>query len=140
MQWILAFHIIAIVAWFSGLFYLPRLFVYHAMSEDQISRDRFVVMERKLFKGIMTPAAIVSIALGSWLLSYNHSYYMSAGWFHAKLAAVIVLLAYHVMCWRFMVNLREGRSTRGHVFFRYFNEFPVFLLIAIVVLVVVKPF
>lgn len=139
MLWIKAFHLIAVVCWFAGLFYLPRLFVYHAMSEDQTSRERFKVMERKLYRGIMTPAAIATIALGAWLLSLNPQYYFSQWWMHAKLVMVGVLLAYHVACWRFLVALRDETSTRSHVFFRFFNELPVLLLIAIVILVVVKP-
>jgi putative membrane protein len=139
MQWVIAFHIISVVTWFSGLFYLPRLFVYHAMSEDQISKDRFIIMERKLFNGITTPSGIATVLLGLWLLSFNPSYYMSAAWFHWKLLAVLILIAYHFMCWRLLVAFREQRNTRSHVFYRFFNEFPVFLLIAIVILVVVKP-
>ena len=140
MQWVTAFHIISIVAWFSGVFYLPRLFVYHAMSEDQISQQRFVVMERKLFRGIMTPAAAATIIFGIWLVSFNPSYYMSSGWFHAKVTAVLLMLFYHFLCWRFLVAFREGRNTRTHKYYRFFNEIPVFLLIVIVILVVVKPF
>ena len=140
MLWVEAFHIISVVAWFSGLFYLPRLFVYHAMSEDQISKDRFVVMERKLFRGIMTPAGLATLVFGGWLVSYNPSFYMSSGWFHAKLTAVILVLIYHFACWRFLIDFRDNRNTRSHVFYRIFNELPVFLLIPIVILVVVKPF
>ena len=139
MLWIKAFHIIAIVTWFSGLFYLPRLFVYHAMSEDQISRDRFVIMERKLFWGITTPSAIVAVLLGGWLLGSNWSYFMAWWWMHAKLGLVALLLVYHFLCWRHLVQLREGHSTRSHVFFPVFNELPVFLLLGIVILIVVKP-
>ncbi len=140
MLWVESFHIISLIAWFSGLFYLPRLFVYHAMSEDQISRDRFVVMERKLFRGIMTPAAVATVVFGGWLISFNPGYYMSSGWLHAKLSLVLLVIAYHITCWRFLGNLRDNRNVRSHVFYRYFNELPVFLLIAIVILVVVKPF
>jgi putative membrane protein len=140
MQWVIAFHIISMVAWFSGLFYLPRLFVYHAMSEDQTSQDRFVVMERKLFRGIATPSAVATIGFGLWLVSFNPSYYMSSGWFHAKLTAVLLLVVYHFLCWRYLVDFRERRNTRNHTYYRYFNEIPVFLLMAIVILVVVKPF
>ena len=139
MLWVKAFHIVAVVCWFAGLFYLPRLFVYHAMSEDKISQDRFVIMERKLFWGITTPSAIATVALGIWLIGFNAAYYMSSGWMHAKLGLVVILLVYHIMCWRHLVSLREQRNTRSHVYFRYFNEFPVLLLIAIVILVVVKP-
>ena len=139
MLWITAFHIIAMVCWFSALFYLPRLFVYHAMSEDQISRDRFVVMERKLMRGIATPAMIATLVLGVWLLHYLPGY-LSLGWMHAKLALVVLTVGYHHVCIRYMKQLAAGTSTHSHQFFRVFNEIPVVLLVGIVVLVVVKPF
>ncbi len=139
MLWIKAFHIIAVVTWFSGLFYLPRLFVYHAMSEDQISRDRFVVMERKLFWAITTPSAIVAVSLGAWLLIGNWGYFMAWWWMHAKLTLVGLLLLYHVFCWHFMIQLRNDTCQRSHKFFRLFNELPVPVLIAVVILIVVKP-
>ena len=139
MLWIKSFHIIAIVCWFSGLFYLPRLFVYHAMSEDQISKDRFVIMERKLFWGITTPSMVVTLALGCWLLYGNWSYFMAWWWMHVKLAMVAMLVIYHFVCWWHMVQLRDERSVRGHVFFRVFNELPVLLLVGVVILIVVKP-
>ena len=139
MLWIKAFHIIFIVCWFSGLFYLPRLFVYHSMSEDQISNDRFVIMERKLFWGIMTPSAIAAIVFGTWLLVANWSYFMAWWWMHVKLGLAILLVAYHCYCWWYMVKLREDSSFKTHVFFRIFNEIPVFILIGTVVLIVVKP-
>lgn len=139
MLWVKAFHIIAVVTWFSGLFYLPRLFVYHAMSEDQISKDRFKIMERKLFWGITTPSAAVVVALGSWLLVANWGYFMAMWWMHAKLGLVALLLVYHGFCWWYMVQLREENSVRSHVFFRIFNELPVLALVGVVVLIVVKP-
>lgn len=139
MLWIKAFHIIAVVAWFSGLFYLPRLFVYHAMSEDQVSKDRFIIMERKLFWAITTPAAIVAILLGSWLLFDNVNYFMAWWWMHVKLVLVALVVVYHYTCWRFMKALREDTNIRNHVFFRFFNEMPVFMLAGIVILIVVKP-
>jgi putative membrane protein len=137
--WVKAFHIVAVICWFSGIFYLPRLFVYHAMSEDQVSRDRFVIMERKLFWGITTPSAIATVVLGSWLLLANASYFMAAPWMHAKLALVALVIAYHVRCWFYMRALREDTSLQTHKFFRVFNELPVFVLVGIVILVVVKP-
>ncbi len=139
MLWVKAFHIIALVCWFAGLFYLPRLFVYHAMSEDQVSRDRFKTMERKLFRGIMTPSAIATVLLGVWLITFNPSYYMSQWWMHAKLGLVAILLFYHLVCWRILLDFRNDRNTRSHVFYRYFNEVPVVPLVIIVILVVVKP-
>ncbi len=139
MLWIKAFHIIAVVCWFSGLFYLPRLFVYHSMSEDQVSRDRFVIMERKLFWGITTPAGIASVLLGMWLLFLNLEYYMAWWWMHAKFNLVLLLIVYHFFCWRYLGQLRANQCNRSHKFFRIFNELPVFLLVGIVILIVVKP-
>jgi putative membrane protein len=140
MLWIKAFHIVAVVCWFAAIFYLPRLFVYHAMAEDQVSKDRFIIMERKLFNGICTPSAVLTVILGIMLISFNPSYYMSSGWMHAKLGLVLLLIVYHLMCWRVLKQFRDGNNSRSHVFYRYFNELPVFLLIGIVILVVVKPF
>ena len=137
MLWVKALHIIAVVTWFAALFYLPRLFVYHAMSEDAVSQERFKVMERKLYRGIMTPSAIAAVCLGLWLwLGFG----ISGGWLHAKLALVAVLLLYHGYCGKLLKDFRDGRNTRGHVFYRWFNEFPVLILVAVVILVVVKPF
>ena len=140
LLWLKAFHIIAIVTWFAGLFYLPRLFVYHATSDDAVSNERFKVMERKLFNGIMTPSAVVAIVLGLWIIMLNPSFYMQAGWMHAKLFCVLLLIGYHVHCWIYMKQFREDRNRRSHVFYRWFNEAPVVLLIAVVILVVVRPF
>lgn len=138
--WIKAFHIIAIVCWFAGLFYLPRLFVYHAMSEDQVSRERFALMERKLYRGIMLPSMIATLGLGIWLIALNPSLFSSGGWLHAKLTLVVLLIAYHHMCGAQLKRFARGENTRSHVFYRWFNEVPVFFLLAIVILVVVKPF
>lgn len=137
MLWVKALHIVFMVTWFAGLFYLPRLFVYHAMSEDRTSIERFKVMERKLFHGIMTPGAVLTIAFGTWLwLGWG----FSGGWLHAKLALVAVLIAYHLWCGKLLADFKHDRNTRGHVWFRWFNEFPVLVLLAVVILVVVKPF
>jgi len=97
-------------------------------------------MERKLYRGIMTPSAIATLIFGAWLVTYNPSYYMGAAWFHAKITLVIILLGYHHACGRLLKKFAEDRNTRGHVFYRWFNEFPVLVLIAIVILVIVKPF
>lgn len=140
MLWVKAFHIIAMVCWFAGLFYLPRLFVYHSMSEDQTSLERFKIMERKLYRGIATPSMAITILLGFWLISYNPQWYAQAGWFHAKLALVVVLVVYHFYCGKILKAFARDENTRSHVFYRWFNEFPVLLLFAIVILVVVKPF
>jgi len=137
MLWVKAFHIIAVVTWFAALFYLPRLFVYHAMSEDAVSIERFKVMERKLYRGIMTPSAMLAVTLGLWLwLGFG----FAGGWLHAKLALVTVLLIYHVYCGKLLRDFRDDRNRHGHVFYRWFNEFPVLILVAVVILVVVKPF
>jgi putative membrane protein len=138
MLWVKSFHIIFMVTWFAGLFYLPRLFVYHAMAEDRPSLERFQVMERKLFWGIMTPGAVLTLAFGVWLwLGWFRG---SSSWLHAKLALVAVLAGYHLWCWRLMKAFAAGRNTRSHVWLRWFNEFPVVILVATVLLVVLKPF
>ena len=137
MLWVKAFHIIFMVTWFAGLFYLPRLFVYHSMAEDRGSIERFKIMERKLFFGIMTPGAVLTVIFGTWLwLGYG----FSGGWLNVKIALVAVLLAYHAYCGKLLFDFRDDRNRRSHVFYRWVNEFPVLVLIAIVILVVVKPF
>ena len=137
MLWIKSFHIIFMVTWFAGLFYLPRLFVYQAKSEDAPSRERFKLMERKLFYGIMTPGAVLTIAFGLWLW-LGYGFY--GGWLHAKMALVAVLVAYHAYCGKLMVDFKHDRNRHGHVFYRWLNELPVVLLIAIVLLVELQPF
>jgi protoporphyrinogen IX oxidase len=140
MLWIKAFHIISVITWFAALFYLPRLFVYHAMSEDHISRERFKVMERKLYRGIATPSMIATIIFGAWLSHLNWAYYAQSIWYWSKLVLVVILVGYHHACLVYLKQLRDDRCQRSHVFFRWFNEFPVLLLLGIVILVVVKPF
>ena len=137
MLWIKAFHIIFLVTWFAGLFYLPRLFVYHAMAEDRAGIERFKVMERKLYWGIMTPGAVLTLVFGTWLwLGYG----FTGVWLHVKLALVAVLIAYHLWCGRLLDDFKHDRNTRGHAWYRWFNEFPTIILIAAVILTVVKPF
>lgn len=141
MLWIKALHIIFMVTWFAGLFYLPRLFVYHATAlndgTDAHSIERFKVMERKLFYGITTPGGILTIVFGVWLwLAYG----FTGGWLIAKLALVVILVGYHVLCGKYVRAFKDDSNIHGHVFYRWFNEFPVLLLVAIVLLVVVKPF
>jgi len=141
MLWLKSFHIIFMVTWFAGLFYLPRLFVYHAMSDDAISNERFKIMERKLFYGIMTPGGIITAALGVWMLiDSTWLVYADSGWLHAKLALVVVLIAYHIYCGKLLIDFKHDRNQHGHVFYRWLNEFPVLILVAIIILVVVKPF
>ena len=137
MLWIKALHISFMVTWFGGLFYLPRLFVYHAMSSDSISIERFKIMERKLYFGIMTPGAVLTIIFGLWLwLGYG----ISGGWLHAKLFLVLLLVIYHIYCGKLVSDFKYDRNRYGHVFYRWFNEIPVLILFAVIVLVVVKPF
>jgi len=138
--WLKAFHIVFMVTWFAGLFYLPRLFVYHVMSEDQTSRERFQVMERKLFV-IMSIGALATVVLGLWLMfGYTLHYAAPLGWLHAKLALAVLLVGYHLYCAKLMRDLRTGRDRRSHVFYRWFNEVPALMLVAMVVLAVVRPF
>jgi putative membrane protein len=138
MAWVKSFHIIFVITWFAGLFYLPRLFVYHALSSDAVSIERFKVMERKLYYGIMTPSAVLAVALGLWLwLAWFPG---AGGWLHAKLALVAALVGYHLWCGRLLAAFREDRNRHSHVWYRWFNEAPVLALVAVVILVVVKPF
>ena len=139
LLWVKAFHVIFMVTWFAGLFYLPRLFVYHAMSEDQTSIDRFKVMERKLYHGIMTPGMALTIVFGIWLLILGGSAYTVGYWLWVKLALVVLLIIYHLKCGKILKEFKADQNTRSHVWFRWFNEAPVLGLIAIVILVIVKP-
>jgi putative membrane protein len=136
MLWVKWLHIVFMVTWFAGLFYLPRLFVYHALSQDTLSRERFKVMERKLFWGIMTPGAVLTLFFGLWLwLGWG----FSGGWLHAKLALALVLVGYHAWCGKLLQDLRRDRNRRSHVWLRWFNEVPVIVLFAVVYLAVFKP-
>jgi len=137
--WLQAFHIISIVTWFAALFYLPRLYVYHAMAEDEISLERFKVMERKLYRGIMNPSAIVAVGLGLTLLALNPAW-LTQGWMHVKLALVALLIAYHLYCGRILRTFAADRNERSHKWYRVFNELPVLVLVPVVILAVVKPF
>ena len=140
MLWVKAFHIIFMVSWFAGLFYLPRLFVYHALCGDAPGQARFVVMERKLF-WFITPWAVLTVFFGGWLLwDYAWAAYSHAVWLHAKLLLTALLIAYHIYCGKLMLDFRHGRNRHSHVFYRWLNEAPVLALSAIVILVVIKPF
>lgn len=134
-----AFHIIAMVAWFAGLFYLPRLFVYHAETSDALSVQRFKIMERRLYYGIMWPAAVLTTLFGVWLLHINFDYYAHAHWMQAKLFLVLCLWGYHLTCGFFLKQFARDQAPHGALFYRIWNEVPTLLLIGIVVLVVVKP-
>lgn len=139
MLWIKAFHIIFMVTWFAGLFYLPRLFVYHAQSNDAISLERFKVMERKLF-AITTLGAILTIGFGVWLLGAGlWETYGDSAWLHIKLALVLALIIYHIFCGKIVKDFKHDKNQRSHVYYRWFNEAPVIALIIIVLLVVIKP-
>jgi protoporphyrinogen IX oxidase len=138
MLWLKAFHIIFVVTWFAGLFYLPRLFVYHAVTQDTVSLERFAVMERRLFV-IMTLGAALAVLFGVSMIVARPGY-LQFGWLHAKLTLVAGLIAYHLWCLALMRNLQQGRNTRSQRWFRLFNEAPALLLMAIVILAVVKPF
>ena len=136
--WMKALHIIFMVTWFAGLFYLPRLYVYHAMPENKPSFDLFKIMERRLFI-MMTLGAGLTVLFGSVLIVLNTSV-MSSAWFHAKLTLILLLLIYHYACFRIMITFRQEQNTRSHKWYRYFNEAPSLLLMGIVILVVTKLF
>ena len=136
MLWYKTLHIAFMVTWFAGLFYLPRLFVYHAMSNDKISHDRFVIMERKLFWGIMTPGAILTVIFGVLLLQYHEILL----WLEIKIYLVILLILYHVWCGKIMYDFKNERNLHSHIWLRVFNEVPVLGLFIIIYLVIFKPF
>ncbi len=136
MLWIKAFHIIFVTSWFAGLFYLPRLFVNHAMATDPATSERLKLMERKLYR-FMLPLAVLALAFGFWLwLGYG----ITGGWMHPKLMLVAGLVAYHLYCGKLLNDFRQDRNRHSHVWYRWFNELPVLILFAVVILVVVKPF
>lgn len=139
MLWVKAFHIIFMVTWFAGLFYLPRLFVYHADTKDSISNERFKLMEKRLL--IMTNiGAALTLFFGLWLLMGWRADLGSAAWFHAKMGLVALLFAYHHVCGRYVRVFRDDRNQKSSRFYRLFNEGPSLLLIAVVILATVKPF
>lgn len=140
MLWIKSLHIIFMVTWFAGLFYLPRLFVYHAMSDDDSSNQRFKIMERKLFYGIMTPGGVLTILFGLVMLkAYAWETYGGSTWLTVKLILVALLIVYHVYCGKIVKNFRLDRNRKSHIFYRWFNEFPVILLFIIVIMTIIKP-
>ena len=143
MLYVKAFHVVFMVSWMAGVFYLPRLFVYHAMCEpaDRAGRERFKIMERKLFFAIMTPAMVLTVIFGTWLVAlYGMEFLRANRWLHAKLLLVALLLGYHGWCYVLLRRFRDDANRHSHVFFRVFNEVPIVLLIGIVILVIVKPF
>jgi putative membrane protein len=139
MLWLKAFHIFFVVSWFAGLFYLPRIFVNHAMAEEQAVRERFKLMERKLYK-FVTPIGALAIITGLWLWFGFADQIAISAWIHVKTALVAGLAVYHLYCGHLVKVFAADRNIRNHVWFRFFNEVPVFVLLAVVILVVVKPF
>jgi putative membrane protein len=142
MLWVKSFHIVFVASWFAGLFYLPRIFVNLAMvpPESAAERERLLLMAQKLMR-FTTFLAVPALGLGLWLwLGYGIGRGAGNGWMHAKLAAVVLILGYHHACARMLRRFVQGRERRNHVWYRWFNEVPVILLVAVVVLVVVKPF
>ena len=137
MLWFKALHLIFMVTWFAGLFYLPRLFVYHAMSEDQASKERFKIMERKLYYGITTPGMVLTVLFGIGILMSGH--YLDQLWIHIKLTLVAILIIYHIHCGKLVSDFKHDRNTHSHVFYRWYNEFPVLILIPIIFLAVFRP-
>lgn len=136
MLWIKSLHIIFVTSWFAGLFYLPRLFVNHAMVDDPATAGRLLMMEQKLYR-FMGPLAVLALGFGLWLwLGYG----ITGGWMHAKLALVVVLIGYHHYCGRLLKDFAQGRNRHGHVWYRWFNELPVLVLFVVVPLVIIKPF
>ena len=140
--WVKAFHIIFMVTWFAGLFYLPRLYVYHAQcaNDDVISKDRFVIMERKLYFGIMAPAALLTIGFGLWLIGIRGwPWFLNATWLHVKMGLVVGLALYHVYLGAVRKRFARDDNPHGHVFYRWLNEAPVLVLVAAVLLAELKP-
>lgn len=140
VHYLKAFHVIFMVTWFSAIFYLPRLYVYHAMSFDQISLDRFKVMEQKLYHYILIPSSVLTIFFGAWLFYLNPIHYFQSLWMHTKLILVGFLLIYQFFLGYYREKFLLNQNTRSHVFYRIFNEIPSVLLIGIVILAMVKPF
>ena len=138
--WLKALHIIGVVCWFAGLFYLPRLFVYHTMAHDEQSRNRFTTKEEKLYRLIMRPSMIVAVVFGLWMLVLAWDALADRIWLWLKLFGVVALLGYHHYCGRLIRDLAANEDSHSERFLRFFNEVPVVLLIALVILVVVKPF
>ena len=142
MLWVKAFHIMAVITWFAGLFYLPRLFVYHtlALNEgDTTGSERFKIMERKLYRGIMNPSMVIALMLGLWMLFERWDlYFKQATWMHIKLTLVILLMGYHHVCGAYVKRFAQDANTRSDRFYRVFNELPVFVLVPVVILAVLK--
>ncbi len=139
MLWLRALHIIFVVCWFAGLFYLPRIFVYYAQSEHVETRAQLAVMSRRLYR-FVTPFMLLTVVFGLGLISLNFDYYLGATWLWLKLAGVAFLVVYHFQCGRYVKRINAEQDDHSHVFYRFFNEVPVIFLFGIVFLVVLKPF
>jgi putative membrane protein len=139
MLWIKAFHLIFMVTWFSGLFYLPRLYVYHAEAMDEISQARFKTMERKLYYGIATPGGVLTLIFGSWLLGLHWSLYLPMHWLQLKLGLIVLLVIYHVYLGKLLYDFKQDRNPHTSTFYRWLNEVPVIFLVGIILLAVVRP-
>ena len=137
--WLKALHIIFVVCWFAGLFYLPRILVHHAGSDNQAVREHLAMMARKLYR-FVTPLMFIAIALGLGMIALNLDYYLTSGWMWLKLAGVLFLIGYHFLCGRYVREANDKRNEHSHVYFRFFNEVPVLFLFGIVILAVLKPF
>ncbi|NVK21886.1 MAG: CopD family protein [Kangiellaceae bacterium] len=139
MLWVKTFHIFFMVAWFAGIFYLPRIFVNLAMTENDGAFNQLNLMAQKLYRFI-TPFMVLTIVFGLWLASYNWQYYLTSGWFHAKMALIVLLVIYHFVCGYYQKQFSQGTCKKSHTYFRVFNELPVLVLLGAVILAVVKPF
>ena len=139
-QIVKSLHVIAIIAWMAGLLYLPRLFVYHSTAEDQVSKDRFVVMETKLYRLIMNPSMIITLVLGIWMLALNWAGYSSQVWIWVKIVLIVALVGYHHYCLGIIKAFTRGEVRHSEKFFRIFNEIPVLILVSVIFLAVLKPF
>ena len=139
MLWLKALHLIFMVAWFAGLFYLPRLFINHAMSEDQNTRNHFKIMERKLYR-FTTPWMVLTLLFGGWMLwEYAWTVWGQSIWLHVKLALIFILVVYHFYCGKLVKIFAADENTRSHVWYRYFNEIPAVIMFIIIPLAVLKP-
>jgi len=139
MLWLKSLHLFFVVSWFAGIFYLPRIFVNLAASEDQAITAQLVGMAERLYRFMSIPA-VLSAVFGFWILFLYWPAYREAQWMHAKLVLVILLVAYHLFCGRVVASFRSGSNRRSHVFYRWFNELPVLILLGVVILVIVRPF
>ena len=139
MMLLKSLHIIFMVAWFAGLFYLPRLFVYHSMAKDKTSLNRFLIMEKKLLWGIMTPSALLTVFFGLSLTCMYLPEYLSQPWLQIKITLVGALVIYHIWCIKIYRNFLHDKNKNSHIWYRWFNEFPVLILVLVTILVVYKP-